>query len=58
MSPTRIGSVGSATPIPPRESSSRLMDSGVANAMKSRSRCGVATIAQITNSTAGSTLNQ
>ena len=40
MSPTIMGSVGSEMPIPPRSSSSRLMESGVAKAMKMSNRSG------------------
>ncbi|MBK7287611.1 MAG: hypothetical protein IPI95_11180 [Flavobacteriales bacterium] len=58
ISTTIKGSVGSATPMPPRSSSSRLMDSGVAKTMKSRTLSAAVTTAQPAKSTAGSRFSQ
>ncbi len=56
--PTMIGSVGSETPMPPRSSSSKLMESGVAKARKISKRSTAANMAQTTMATTGKRLNQ
>ena len=58
MMPTMSGSVGSATPMPPRSNCSRLMESGVAKTMKSRSRSTEATMAHTTTSAMGTRFSQ
>jgi hypothetical protein len=58
MMPTISGSVGRATPMPPRSSCSRLIESGVQKTMKSRSRSSAVTIAHTISSTAGSRFSQ